>query len=81
MTFEYKMVQVPMNVMQPASKKARTGREAADYLEELANDMAADGWAFEGLEEMGIMIPQGCLGIGRPERQAFYVATFRRERE
>lgn len=78
--YEYKMVQIPQAVSQSQARKKRTDREAADYLEELANTMAADRWEFEGLESMDVVTPPGCLGFGQPQRRSVYVATFRRDR-
>lgn len=54
--------------------------EAAEYLEGLANDMASDGWEFDGLEEMTVVTPPGCLGIGQPQHTPVYVATFKRSK-
>lgn len=74
------MVQIPTAVTQAAAQRKRTNQEAAEYLEGLANDMASDGWEFDGLEEMTVVTPPGCLGIGQPQHTPVYVATFKRSK-
>ncbi|MEM4723488.1 MAG: hypothetical protein QXP01_00575 [Candidatus Hadarchaeum sp.] len=78
MTYEYKMVQIPPTIK---VKGAATGQEAAVYLQDLANQMAADGWEFYRVDTVGVVIAPGCLGslLGKREELVHYfVVTFRR---
>lgn len=77
--YQYKMVQIPPNI----AVKAKDYREseAADYLEELANHYASQGWEFYRVDEVGVVVKPGCLGslFGRQvEYLTYYVVTFRR---
>lgn len=77
--YQYKMVQVPPTIAVKA--KEYRGNEAAAYLEELANQYAAQGWEFYRVDEVGVVIKPGCLGslFGKKvEFYTYYVVTFRR---
>ena len=75
MTYQYKMVQVPPNVI--ATQK-RTGNEAADYLQAIVNQEASEGWEFQRIDTLGVAVPQGCLGTGGHQVTQYCVITFRR---
>ena len=72
--YEYKMVQVPPNLLVGA-KQANTA--AADFVQNLANTNAVDGWEFFRIDTMGVGVPRGCLSTGQDVSQ-YYVVTFRR---
>jgi hypothetical protein len=79
MRYRYRMVQVPPNVVLKA--KVETGTEAAMYLERIANQMAAEGWEFYRVDEVGVALQPGChaalLGA-RTTTTVYHVITFRR---
>ena len=76
MAYEYKMIQVPPNVI--ATQK-RTGNEAANYLESIVNQQAGEGWEFQRVDTLGVAVPQGCLGTGGHQVAQYCVITVRRE--
>ena len=76
--YEYKMIQMSRRVADSASS----------YLQEIANDHAAEGWEFFRVDPFSVVTSHksGCLsaiGLGRTEYRTsnVYVATFRRTRE
>jgi len=78
--FEYRMVQVPPNIVVQAEQKQ--GQEAAQFLQALANKWAKDGWEFYRVDTVGVVTPAGCLGalLGQQSQvTSFYVVTFRRD--
>lgn len=78
-SYEYKMVQIPPNIVVKAGTEK--GQEAALYLQDLVNQMAADGWEFYRVDEVGVVSQPGCLGIllrQQAEMTTYYVVTFRR---
>jgi len=77
MTYEYKMVQIPRTIKVVGA----AGQEAAAYLQDLVNQMAADGWEFYRVDTVGVVVAPGCLGslFGKQEELVHYfVVTFRR---
>ncbi|MCL6581863.1 MAG: DUF4177 domain-containing protein [Firmicutes bacterium] len=76
MAYEYKMVQVSPNVI---ASRRQTGTEAADYLQGIVNAHAAEGWEFQRIDTLGIVVPPGCLSTRGPQVTQYYVITFRRE--
>jgi hypothetical protein len=73
---QYKMVQVPPSV---AGKLSGGGEEAAEYLQDIANKMAADGWEFQRMDAMTVVKPVGCFGLvmsAKGETVSVYVMTF-----
>lgn len=80
MTYTYKMIQLPPNISVDAT--SQTGREAADYLESVVNDMAGKGWEFLRVDSIGVQVKPGCLAalLGQGESKSlYYVITFRKE--
>ncbi|MHB9130445.1 MAG: DUF4177 domain-containing protein [Armatimonadota bacterium] len=81
MAFEYKMVQVPPTIVVQA-KEAR-GNEAAYYLEQVANQYAAQGWEFYRVDTVGVVTQPGCLAgiLGAKQTVVdYFVVTFRRQK-
>ncbi|MGR7921899.1 hypothetical protein ACU6RQ_12470 [Zobellella denitrificans] len=79
MVYEYKMVQVPPNIS--VEKKNHKGNEAAAYLQNIANDMAEQGWEFYRIDSVGVSVQPGCFGAltgSRVEQSLYYVISFRR---
>lgn len=77
--FEYKMVQLPPNVV--VKEKGQQGNEAAHYLQSLANGQAAQAWEFYRVDTVGIVTQPGCLGAFLGAKQQlveYFVVTFRR---
>lgn len=75
--YEYRMEQIPPTIVVQEAK----GREAADYLQRIVNRLANDGWEFFRVDEVGVHVAPGCLGVlmgVRGETQSHYVVTFRR---
>jgi hypothetical protein len=71
------MVQVPPNVLATSPEQ---GNEAARYLQQVVNDMAAQGWEFFRIDGIGVVENPGCLGqlLGVPAITRYYhVITFR----
>ena len=60
MTYEYKMVQIPPNIEVRGAPK---GQEAAWYLQDIVNKMAKEGWEFYRVDEVGVVVQPGCLGM------------------
>ncbi len=82
MKYEYQMVQIPQAIV--VKEKEYQGREAAHYLEELANRFAEKDWEFWRVDTIGVLIKPGCLAglFGKAiEEQHYYVVTFRRPKE
>lgn len=73
------MVQIPSGIAVGA--KYHRGDEAAEYLEELVNGYAAEGWEFYRIDQMDVQVRPGCLGalLGKKrEENLYYIVTFRR---
>ncbi len=75
----YKMVQIPPTIS--VKEGAKTGQLAAQYLQDVVNRYASDGWEYYRVDEIGIHVQPGCLsalfGLG-PTRHSYYVITFRK---
>lgn len=80
--YEYKMVQVPKNIGVKSNK--HKGDEAANYLESVVNQYAADGWEFHRVDTINVSVLPGCLGSivlsKQAQTDAYNVISFRRER-
>lgn len=79
MAYEYKMIQVPPNIVLKA-KEVR-GNEAAHYLQSIANEQAAAGWEFYRVDTVGVVTQPGCLPSLFGAKQTlieYYVVTFRK---
>ncbi|MCE8028826.1 DUF4177 domain-containing protein [Halomonas daqingensis] len=75
--YTYKMVQVPPNVS--VSARGRKGNEAADYLQEVVNEHATEGWEFQRVDSIGIHVQPGCFSLGtKAQQELYYVITFRK---
>lgn len=75
--FQYKMVQVPPNI----SVRAKDNKSgiAAQYLEDVVNEWAAQGWEFQRVDTIGIEERPGCFGGSKVKFMQYYVITFRKE--
>ena len=83
MAYEYKMIQIPRTITVKA--KELQGNEAADYLQSLTNQLAAEGREFFRVDEIGVEVEPGCLAsllallLGvKKTLIRYYVVTFRR---
>ncbi|WP_410685921.1 DUF4177 domain-containing protein [Avibacterium paragallinarum] len=76
MKYTYKMVQVPPNIV--ANKKHIT-TAAADYLQSVVNEHAADGWEFFRVDNFSTEEAQGCFSGGKSTMRTYKVITFRKE--
>lgn len=84
--YEYKMVQIPPNVMIAA--KSLFGRQKVDpkeaaalYLQSAVAEHATGGWEFMRVDQLGVVESPGCLAslFGQTEATSYYsVITFRR---
>ncbi len=77
--FEYKMVQIPPNVV--VDMKKHKGNEAAAYLESVVNKYASQGWEFYRTDSIGVALKPGCLSAlagKKEEHGSYYVITFRK---
>ena len=75
--FQYKMVQVPPNI----SVRAKDNKSgiAAQYLEDVVNEWAAQGWEFQRVDTIGIEERPGCFSSSKVKFMQYYVITFRKE--
>jgi hypothetical protein len=75
--YKYKMVQVPPNI----SVRAKDNKSgiAAQYLEDVVNEWAAQGWEFQRVDTIGIEERPGCFGRSKVKFMQYYVITFRKE--
>ena len=74
--YEYKMIQIPPSITVQAGREQ--GNEYAIFLQNIANEQAAQGWEFYRVDTAGVyQQPGGCLG-GAPTFVNHYVVTFRR---
>jgi hypothetical protein len=79
--YEYRMVQVPPTIV--LKKNTGTG-EAAQYLQYIVDQEAAQGWEFYRVDQIGVKQSPGCGGmlLGQKEyTTVYYVVSFRRERQ
>lgn len=80
MEYEYKMVQMPATV--DVEREYRKNK-AAHFLEQMANEQAADGWEFHRVDKVGVINRPGIFAriLGaQPMRVEYTVITFRREK-
>ncbi|QTM01914.1 DUF4177 domain-containing protein [Mannheimia sp. ZY171111] len=77
MKYEYKMVQVPPNIM-AVRKNIQTA--AADYLQGVVNEHASEGWEFFRIDDFNTEEKLGCLSGGKTQTYFYKVITFRREK-
>ena len=79
MPYQYNMIQVPPNI---SIQGAERGQEAAQYLQNVVNEQARQGWEFHRVDTIGVEVKPGCLFalLGRSaEYTQYFVITFRRE--
>lgn len=76
MTYEYKMVQVPPNII---AKRKNIQTAAADYLQEVVNQYAQQGWEFFRIDDFSTEESAGCFSGGKSTMRFYKVITFRRE--
>jgi len=75
------MVQIPPTIL--VKDKSKRNTVAASYLEDIANQMAAQGWEFYRVDTIGVAENPGCLDslFGANKRVFhYYVVTFRMEK-
>lgn len=77
MKYEYKMVQVPPNII-TSRKNIQTA--AADYLQSVVNEYAGLGWEFYRIDDFSTEEQQGCFSGGAKTIRSYKVITFRREK-
>lgn len=76
--YEYEMVQIPTTL---AANSKNRDVFAAEFLQELVQEYADDGWEFQRIDELTVAVPPGCLGalFGAPPQYTRYnVVSFRR---
>lgn len=81
MNYEYKMVQIPPNIV--VEMKKHKGNEAAAYLESVVNKYASEGWEFHRIDSIGVALQPGCfaaLSGKKEEHSLYYVISFRKEK-
>lgn len=61
--YEYRMVQVPPTLVVSGKQ---TGQEAAEYLQNIVNQHAAQGWEYYRVDSIGVQSKPGCLRSGLP---------------
>lgn len=76
MTYEYKMVQAAPHII---AQKKNIQTAAADYLQELVNEYAQQGWEFFRIDDFSTEEAQGCFSGGKTTTKIHKVITFRRE--
>lgn len=76
MTYEYKMVQAAPHII---AQKKNIQTAAADYLQELVNAYAQQGWEFFRIDDFSTEEAQGCFSGGKTTMKIHKVITFRRE--
>ena len=79
--FIYKMVQIPPNIA--VQMEAHKGNEAAAYLERVVNKYASDGWEFQRVDSIDVLVKPGCMDAlngKKEENSSYYVITFRKEK-
>ncbi|WP_306455849.1 DUF4177 domain-containing protein [Serratia fonticola] len=74
--YKYKMVQVPPTIT-IAAKDNRSGI-AAEYLENVVNEWAYQGWEFYRIDVIGIEETSGIFGK-KTDYTHYYVISFRKE--
>jgi len=81
MNYQYKMVQISPTIWVSA-KEGRDQGVAADYLEEVVNTHAVQGWEFYRIDTIGVTEqPSGCLATlfgSKATNLNYYVVTFRK---
>ena len=78
--YRYQMVQIPPTIVVDKDK----GDQAAEYLHGVVNRYADNGWEFYRIDQIGVQVAPGCLGIimgMRNETHSYHVITFRRPRD
>ncbi|HEB87584.1 MAG TPA: DUF4177 domain-containing protein [Gammaproteobacteria bacterium] len=83
--YKYNMIQIPPNIAIAAKKLLGRAPDpssaAADYLESIVNEQAADGWEFWRVDTIGVRTSPGCIAsiFGAKEIDAmYYVVSFRK---
>lgn len=76
MAYKYKMVQVPPNII---ADRRNIKTAAADYLEDLVNEYAEQGWEFYRIDKFSTEEKEGCMSGGKLTMRSYNVVTFRKE--
>ncbi|MCT8824349.1 DUF4177 domain-containing protein [Glaesserella parasuis] len=76
MKYTYKMIQVPPNII---ADRKNIQTAAADYLQEVVNTHAEEGWEFYRIDDFSTEEKAGCLSGGKLTIRLYKVITFRRE--
>ncbi|HDR1420457.1 DUF4177 domain-containing protein [Pasteurella multocida subsp. multocida] len=77
MKYEYKMIQAAPHVI---AQKKNTQTAAADYLQALVDEHAAQGWEFFRIDDFSTEEAAGCFSGGKQTTMVHKVITFRREK-
>lgn len=80
MKYTYKMVQIPPNIEVQAKK--HKGSEAANYLQNVVNAHAEEGWEFHRIDSIGVKTTAGCFAALFGHKASFdhyHVISFRRQ--
>ncbi len=78
MEYEYSMVPFPAT-----DKEIGGTTKISTHLEALANQRSAQGWEFYRVDQIGVLVPPGCLAsLFRKSTEYAYsfVVTFRRQK-
>lgn len=76
--YEYKCIPVAPTVI---VKGKNHGQQVAQYLEDIINKEAYNGWEYQCIDTFTAEEPAGCLAIfslSKNKLTSYYVATFRR---
>ncbi|MDT8447499.1 MAG: DUF4177 domain-containing protein [bacterium] len=82
MKYQYKMKQLPAKLT--ASPGQSKDHIAAEFLEQLVNEMSEQGWEFDRLDPFTVEKPVGCfasLNGAKSQALIYNIATFRKPAE
>lgn len=77
--YQYRMVQIAPTVL---SKGTSQDQAAANYLQQIVNENARDGWEFYRIDQFSVAVNGCCLlafmGTSPNSTTVYYVVTFRK---
>lgn len=83
--YTYKMLQIPPNLALAAKSMFKQAPDAktvaADYLQQIVNNEAHQGWEFFRVDSVGVKSEPGCIAAllgAKSIDSIYYVVTFRR---
>jgi hypothetical protein len=80
MSYVYKMIQVPRTI---SSSQRDSNQAAANYVQEVVDQMVRDGWEFYRIDQINVAAKPGCLGalLGQQASvEAYNIISFRKTR-